>query len=589
MKGFKSIEELSLKSCYNFLSSEENKKHPLYSAIAERYQEMLQDLEKQDASDYAACKTIENYNAYINKFSDNSIAPYYKAKHIDEAKNTIEELFWNAHKKSVGGCKEYLSRYPKGKYTNSANNIIRSSKKTKWLVLGIVFIVLVIAFFIGYKPVNSLSVSETSLSFGKWGGTENVHISTNVSSNAVDVRCSGAGFDTEEGYGFDFKVSAGANEGDSRTGTVKVTAYATLYGMRMGKGKSVVISLSQESGLANRLSVSAQAFNVGKWGGECHFKVNTDGVKIDTKTQNDWMKIQKINDYEYCILLEKNPSGIREGEVVVSSGEFNKTIQINQSSGLASIISIDRSEINCDKDGTSPGKGFSIKVKTDGTAYTVSKPYWIDVTTYDDHFFITVEATDDVREGSVVVRSNNDEVPSQSLKIYQDGNPTTFSVEESSLSFDTESDYDDVNLNNNSHQSIHVTTDKRWLDAWMRGKYVRISCERNDGEPRNGKVILSCGNRECTITVKQKGWIDCTSCNGRGYKGCDNYTVNGVWNMPTLVRYERNPRTGEMQHVWPCQFDNWGNVTQWCNCSKCGGSGKVECSRCGGRGRIKKN
>lgn len=548
MKGFKSIEELSLKSCYNFLSSKENKNHLLYSAIAERYQEMLQDLEKQDASDYAACGTIENYNAYIKKYSDNSIAPYYKAKHIYEAKNAIEDLFWNTHKKSVGGCKEYLSRYPKGKYANIANGRIGSSKKTRWLVLGIVFIVLVIAFFVGYKPVNSLSVSETSLSFGKWGGTESVHISTNISSNAVDVRCSGAGFDTEEDSGFDFKVSAGANEGDSRKGNVKVTAYATLYGLRIGGETEKTIKISQESGLANFLEVG-RYMELNKWGECVTFHVNTDGVKVMAESQDDWIHIQKDKDNNYIISADKNPADKRSGSIIVSSGVYSKRIVVNQASGLASRIRIDKEEINwVAKTGTAPGKYFIINVETDGTTYSVSHPSWTNITVYDNYFTITVAETDDVRECSVVVKSNNGY--SRTLKIYQDGNPTSFYANYSKWTFDTDSDCDNIYFNNNSHQTVYASTDRSWLSASISGNYVRISCECNNNGPRSGTVTLKCGNRETKINVRQKGFV---------YVNCDR-----------------------------CERDMWGNPmgfiyvgfgTPWFHqeyCPKCGGACRLK-------------
>ena len=426
MKGFKSIEELSLKSCYYFLLSEENKKHPLYSAIVERYQEMLQDLEKQDSSDYAACKNIENYNAYIKKFSDNSIAPYYKAKHINEAKNAIEGLFWDAHKGSIGGCKEYLSRYPKGKYVNIANSRIGSSKKTKWLVLGIVLILLVITFFIGYKPVNSLSVSESSLSFGKWGGTENVHISTNVSSNAVDVRCSGAGFDTEEDYGSDLKVTAGANEGDSRTGTVKVTAYATLYGMRIGEGKSITTNLSQESGLATKLSLSTSVINATKWGGECQVTVSSDGVSEEMINSHvNWISVEKIERGKYKFVINKNPNDSRQGEITIESGNIKKKINIFQASGLANKFAINKSSIK-----VSPSSSSSyVNVNTDGVSWDVSShPSWVNIIKYDNYFKVEIEdnSSDSPRSGRIVVRSNNGH--SQYVSVSQGGNGSYITI-----------------------------------------------------------------------------------------------------------------------------------------------------------------
>ena len=542
MKGFKSIEELSLKECYEFLISEEYKKHPLYPAISERYEEMLWNLEKQDNSDYAACKTIENYEAYIKKFSSSSIAPYYKAKHIDETKNAIEELFWNFHKRSVGGCKEYLNRYPQGKYASIAYSRIESSKKTKWLVLGIVLIVLIITFFVGYKPVNSLAVSETSLSFDKWGGTESVHISTNVSTNAVEVRCSGSGFDTEEDNGFDFKVSAGANEGDSRTGTVKVIAYATLYGMRIGDETEKTIKMMQESGLANFLEVGHN-IELNKWGESVTFHVNTDGVKVTAESPDEWIHIKKAKGNNYIITADKNPADTKVGSIIVSSGMRSKRVVVYQASGLAKDIRIDRDEINwVAKTGTAPDKYLIINVETDGTTYSVSHPSWTNITVYDKYFTITVDEADNVREGSIVVKSNNGH--SRTIKIYQDGNPTSFYADYSKWTFDTDSDYKYIYINNNSHQTVYASTNKSsssWLTASISDNYVRISCERNDNEPRSGTVTLKCGDKETKINVRQKGFV---------YENCDR-CERDIWGNPLGFIYV-GPFGSPWWHQEPC-------------------------------------
>lgn len=603
MKGFKSVEELSLKSCYNFLLSEENKKHPLYPAIVERYQEMLQDLEKQDSSDYAACKNIENYNAYIKKFSDNRIAPYYKAKHSNEAKNAIEELFWDAHKGSIGGCKEYLSRYPKGKYVNIANSRIGSSKKTKWLVLGIVLIVIVITFFIGYKPVNSLSVSESSLSFGKWGGTENVHISTNVSSNAVDVRCSGAGFDTEEDYGSDLKVTAGANEGDSRTGTVKVTAYATLYGMRMGEGKSVTTNLSQESGLATRLSVSTSVINATKWGGECQVTVSSDGVSEEMINSHvNWISVEKMERGKYKIIIDKNPENERHGEITVENSGIRKSISVNQASGLANRFSLDRTSIKVGKSGSN----YKVRVDTDGTSWHVSSnPEWLSLSESDNYLDVSVTGnTDEIRDGSIVVRSNNGH--KWTISIWQDGSPTSFYASSSSLSFDTDGGNKQIDITSNSNQLVTASANVGWLSVNMSGKKLKIRCysTSSSNSPRDGVITVSCGNKSICVNVHQKGYGSCSYCNN-GYRDCP-YCNNGTTPCTNGNYSGVVDQFGQYGHGKWIQVPYYDPYFGWqsypklevcptcggtfkVKCSDCGGSGKVRCSHCGGSGRVKKN
>lgn len=583
MKGFKSIEELSLKSCYNFLSSEENKKHPLYSAIAERYQEMLQDLEKQDSSDYAACKNIEKYNAYIKKYSDNNIAPYYKAKHINEAKNAIEGLFWDAHKGSIGGCKEYLSRYPKGKYANMANGRIGSSKKTKWLVLGIVLIVLVITFFIGYKPVNSLSVSESSLSFGKWGGTESVHISTNVSSNAVDVRCSGSGFDAEEDYGFDYKVSAEANEGDIRTGTVKVTAYATLYGMRMGEGKSVTTNLSQESGLASELNLSTHVVNANKWGGECQITVSSNGVSGEiVNSHSDWVCVEKIERGRYKITINKNPTDSRQDEITIESGNIKKRIFVYQASGLANNFSINKSSIK-----VGPGSSSSyVDVSTDGVSWDVSsQPSWVNIVKFDNYFKVEIEnnSSDSPRSGQIVVRSNNGHsaridisqnsnnylkvdgyTTTRSSHFSENGGTETFSVSTSASTYEVVLLPDWCKVESKSSSSFTIRCERYngssersdWFKVKAAGKEIRIDV-RQDAVSGPSAEINSVTVDRNVFNGMVKGMkihvsFDVNGMNGRsGYVRIQFYQGDNATPL-----HDPNYNALVSKHSWRSNYDN---------------------------------
>lgn len=599
MKGFKSVNELSLKECYDFLTSEENKKKSLYPAIAEWYEEMLHELVKQDESDYAACKTIANHEAYIRKFSDINVAPYYNAKHISEAKNNIEDLFWNSHKNSVGGCKEYLNRYPTGKYASTAYSRIGSSKKTGWLILGIILLVIVIAFFIGYKPVNSLSVSESDLSFSKWGGLESVHVSTNVPTNAFDVHCSGEGFSIDSDYGHEFKVSAEPNEGDFRTGNVKVTAYATLYGMRIGIGESVSTGLSQESGLAHYMNITESNIHFKKYSSDIRTVfATTDGVNMKVSTDgidDDWLGVSydisnegDNNKAKIVISSHKNEGGEKHGTILISCNSHSKRINISQESGLAKRFDVNKSSMLIAEEGSGEGY-FLAEIYTDGTTWSVKEaPSWLTTEVVlaskeGDKGYLKIripENTNKIKEGTITLMSNNGDL--KEIDIKQWGDPTNFSASRSSIKFGTSKYYENVGISNDSRKPLLVSDDKSWITATARSKSeVRISCsENNYGSPRMGTVDVRCGGEHLSITVKQDGWETCSRCDGSGYVDC-----NGGW----ITMYGGRIHTQQrMVYNW----DAWGNMYPYVvtdKCSACGGDGQIECSRCHGKGKTKKS
>lgn len=391
---------------------------------------------------------------------------------------------------------------------------INSSRKHMWLVLGIVSFVLAIAFFVGYKPVETLSVSVDNLLFDKWGEQHEVLIETNVKEKAVVFYPSGDGYDVERN-GYTCIVSATPNEGDVRKGVVKISAYTTLFGIRIGKGESVSVGLSQESGLATNLDVSISSLSADKWGGKYQFVVKTDGVGLKVSSKNDWMDVHKESEDLYIVNVLKNPGDSRHGKIVVASGNLKKEIEISQSSGLAHKLSLSKSSFkDVSRNG---GERYRVYVNTDGTTWDVhSSLNWVKIEKYDDFFDIEVgNNPDEVRDGYIYVNSNNDHTAS--VHISQDGDPSSFYAECSDLTFGTSGGKSNISIYNDSRQSVSVYTISVWLDAYMSGNKVRITCKSNDDVPRDGTVKLTCGSKKTSIKVHQKGWTMCNNCLGNGY------------------------------------------------------------------------
>ena len=577
MRGYNSIQVFTLKDCFDYLNNHDEK-DSMHAAVEERYHELINGIRKQEDADYQLCKSFSDFDDFIKKYSDKEITSHYSPQYLDRAKTSSENLFWKSHSKNARGCKEYIARYPNGRYIQEASTIIRGSKTTRWLVLGIMLTIIVIAFFIGYKPVNYVSADTESLCFCKWGGKEELLISTNVPSNMVDISVLGSGFELEGDGNYNFTIIANSNPGQERAGTAHIRAYASVFGYRIGNGKDLIVRLRQDSGLATKLIVSSSKFDFGKLGGTADFSVTTDGVLLDLSFDKDWATVSKIKEGEYKVSVVENPYDKRSGTISVKSGQFHREILLSQASGLATKFSIDKSNISgIPQSGLDEGRRYRVNVNTDGVSWDVSRDKdWIILKKYSSFFEITVTSNPGkVRKGQVSVKSNNGHV--ESIALVQNGEPSNLYPSTSIISPSPYSGSKTISINNDSYYNIIADGDKTWLHTSVIGDIVTIRWDSNSSRARRGVVTVTCGNSTCSIAVEQDGYKDCSRCGGLGTINCTNYKAE--------PRYY--PMTGATLHqvLNPEGYYNmvvgmW--IPQWENCKTCGGTGKEKCPKCDG-------
>ena len=558
--GYKTPTEMDLEECYLFL--EKNEGNPNYDAVKAQFEKLVPNLSLDDSYLF-----LQHHKAVVDNPDK-----YYQM--VQKRYNELFEEYRNREQRSFQSCSNikayqrfineyqtYAPAYTAVHIADARNKILKLKKRNRIIAIGSpLLLVLVVALF-GYKPVRSLQVEDVT--FGKEGGEKTIRIETNVSSNAIDLTEPETDWVNVVKIGKKLIISAIANPDPERTCTMLIEAYTTFFGEHIGTPIKQEVIVRQNSGYATNLNVSTHGFSIGKYGSSQQVNVKTDGVALELVSNKDWIHINDRNQNhdgqfyhndDYEIIIEKNPTGQRDCKVLVTTnGQPQQEITITQASGLANSFSISTHSIGpVSKSGTKEGYCFPVDITTDGTTWEAfTNCRWLSLNKNNDRLEIEVRPADEVRDGEVYVSSNNGH--QETISIHQDGDPTSFWFSWPTLTFDTDSDYKDVSFTNNSNQYVDASTNKSWLKASVcSGNIVRISCEANNGSPKDGVVTIACGNKKAEIAVHQKGWT---------YSNCSNcwngYTSSGK--VIQLVGY------------------GWGGMPKYDNvqCRVCGGSGKI--------------
>lgn len=342
-----------------------------------------------------------------------------------------------------------------------------------------------------------------------------------------------------------------------------------------GGNISQTISIYQESGLATRISLDKSSISVSPQQATQYVSVRTDGTTWSIASKPSWVTATDCGNNSLKLEISENDNDKRTGTVVIkSNNNHTASLTVSQATSRASYIRVGSSSITAGVSGLSK----RISVSTDGKSWSVyESPHWLTVTPDFDRNEINVRIPSNsgsVKDGKIILASNNGHRVTISVK--QDGDPTNFQARRSTIQFDTDSDYEYVTIDNNSNQSLRVETSQSWITVRATSKgQIKISVPSNSGSPKSGYVTVRCGSKSCSITVKQKGWTDCSFCQGRGKVTC-GYPALWMNGMHCVQKFAMDYYTGYGYYYYD-------------PCPHCGGSGYVDCSRCHGRGRFKSN
>lgn len=294
-------------------------------------------------------------------------------------------------------------------------------------------------------------------------------------------------------------VTMDKNPGDRRYGQIVLAAGDI----------SQNITIQQESGLASFIGFSSNRVSVSPREETKYIDVKTDGTSWSIMSKPSWVEVTDNGNNTLKLVIAENENDKRSGNLTVKSNNgHTSSLAISQGTSRASYIRAGETSI---KAGTS-GLDKYISVITDGKEWTVSDhPYWIDVTPYEDKLYIEVNSNSGkMRDGEIVLASNNGHRASISVK--QDGEPTNFGASESTVYFSKEAESDYITIYNNSNMSVSASSNNSWIDYYISGRKLHISCSSNKNSGRrSGTITIRCGSQTKNITVKQNGYVPCSN------------------------------------------------------------------------------
>ena len=583
----------------------------------------LTELLLKDKSAYLICKNKFDYQKYLSAWGDGLWRKEAETsiKRIEDAEKEFN--YYERNKGSIAGLNKYLSSYPRGKYAESARQLLNAKKRnrkiTTFSISVIVVLVVAILCYTNYHSVSYLNAVDNA-SFTKKGGVVSRSISTDALGSNIQLSTSEDWIKINKS-GKDFTIEVEPNHGSDKTGKITIYAYTTLFSFNLGR-KETSIEVHQASGIATSLEVTESSLHFEKYSSDTPtIYATTDGMNMNVTTEgidDGWIDVthdisEEGDNYRAKIVVSShnNEGDEKHGVIVISSDSFERRISLSQESGLANNFDVYKNDLLISEEGS----GDSLEVNTDGTSWSVKDaPIWVSTEVVlaskeggKGYLKYTIPRnTGQIKNGTITLMSNNGHLKEISIK--QWGDPIGLIASPSSYKYGTDGGSNTVSISNNSQKSLSTSIssgDSGWLSASVSSKTgVRINCSRNyNSSPRSGTIYVDCGGERTSITIKQDGWETCSSCGGRGETSC-SYCTNGYRtcthcnngyatctnsNYTGIFDDFGNYGHGKSTPIYSYDpFTGWQIITGYRKeaCSTCGGSFKVQCSYCRGSGRI---
>lgn len=513
------------------------------------------------------------------------------------------------HCSNIKHYQEYLTSSLDGLYREKANTEIykiKKNRKIKFLVVLLISMLTIIALVCvdNYYPASKLDVSEETITLNKRGETKSIKIKTDAVDANIFFSKDYNRWLSVERAGDRLSLTAEANYSGVQTTTVTIESYSSFFGYRYNR-MAKKITVKQESGLANYLRTNISEINFDKWGTSSQNKiiVETDGCDIQVSQNGSWFAFTKEYTSQgsttiatLTLTAVTNNGKQQSGDLTISSNQHTQKIKVFQESGLATRFDLKSYSLTMAEAGSGEGLIYPIDVYTDGTSWSVkSAPDWLKACADmgDKRLEISVGANNgDIKTGTITLESNNGHL--RNITVAQEGDPTIFYADRSSIHFGTDANSRTIYITNNSHKELQVVEDMSWITTSLNGNKLIVSCSKNkNNPPQYGVVHVKCGNKDISISVKQDGWEKCRECGGDHKVSCTN-DAEAKWNQytETLSKHAYEYHNGQWGH-WLIVYDyrdfKIQPKTYHYPCKQCGGSGEIPCtnSKCKG-GLVKK-
>lgn len=150
------------------------------------------------------------------------------------------------------------------------------------------------------------------------------------------------------------------------------------------------------------------------------------------------------------------------------------------------------------------GKGErTVYVEYDGLSYKVlNVPSWLEITKYSTYFSIqaSVNKTGFFREAVLTVKSGKCE---DYIVVFQQGNPTFFSVSPEYVNFGKDSESQSISVEHDGLDFM-IESSPSWVSVVKKGNGIIVSADDNtSSKNKEGVIVLTCGNLTKKIRVKQ--------------------------------------------------------------------------------------
>lgn len=266
MKGYKTIEDYTFDECLSYMEKFPNGNN--IQEVTDRYNELLQKLQKDDDAMFTNCRTITDLEQYINYYAQPSSSSGYEPQHLDEARAKVEYLYFETCKASIKGCSRYLQKYPSGQFADRAQVNIRQYKKSRRkkiiTYMSLAFLVAAIVTLFNYNPVTYLTIISSEKTIGKNGGQVLCFIATDAQKIRVHPRVHPFYYD----YSIEsdtlpilpndiepddlkvIRIMIPRNTDSTKVHNLEICAYSSLFGNMLHSSELVEeFKIIQESGI----------------------------------------------------------------------------------------------------------------------------------------------------------------------------------------------------------------------------------------------------------------------------------------------------------------------------------------------------
>lgn len=526
MKGFNSLEHLSLEQCRGLLETESNPER--VDEIKGRIKALEEIACHNEISSYRKCSTITDFEGYL--------ANYPNGRFRAECLIKLDDLYFSYYMSTKRGCERYLEKYPKGRHASEARNIISKAKKRRNVIIFII-IAVALACYLGYRPAGNIIVGETlrneqyksnktnlsfcfavtslrclsmpilthmsqevlkTLTFSKEGGIKDAPISSNAKMDDIEITCYDEWISVKKTSN-GINVTVDENDSVKRTGTITVRAWSTLFGIKTSCSSGFII-IEQEAGDATYLTVSTENITFDDAGGDRTITVDTDYSWSIRGAAASWLNLKKNGNQIIVRANENTSSSSRSDRFTVVSGGKEKVVAITQYGHI--LLSVSPDNLSFPSSGGS--KSISVTASEEWRIGVTTKS-WAHLYKTGDHLTVTIDENTSTssRTDYFTINVRGQE---KRINITQSGKQATYlNVSQSNISLSSSGGRRTITVSTDGTWEISVGT-ASWIDMSRSGNTITLNIENNDGsDDRDDYFKISAGSLEKKVTINQSG------------------------------------------------------------------------------------